>query len=416
MKCCPFEIFDHDWEGSVASFPGAACETLKDIPLLTASCSFCGFDTAAVEDIKQTASLISENDELLLLFWHCYRLLYITMDYTMESIKKWPLLSKELKDKAGIFYLLLAIAAVPEIRKKHSELNIPENITRETVYEFKLMSDQFGRMHNNELGILPDILIWLRTHASGRLFALGRFQFLKSDFSENINVFRNNNNSTVLALSGSGVDYTSTGFCRVSGHPGDSEGAWKSEYTETEKHYSGHPILPTGTACRCTIKLQRPLWEKVLTSGSSVIEVHIPEGGKMDLESCIHSMKDAIDFYKKYYPNEDFKGFVCKSWIMNPEYRKIYRPNANFVLFQEELYLYPLPSNGKAGLLFIFDSEDIDTATAPRDTSIRRAMAEHRKKGGMLRIGGMFFLKEDMDMLGKKHYQNQDISKLIKGS
>ena len=47
------------------------------------------------------------------------------------------------------------------------------------------------------------------------------------------------------------------------------------------------------------------------------------------------------------------------------------------VLWQQELYLHPIPSGDRSGLVFVFSKDDIDLNTAPRDTSLRRALLDH---------------------------------------
>ena len=75
------------------------------------------------------------------------------------------------------------------------------------------------------------------------------------------------------------------------------------------------------------------------------------------------------------------------------------------VLWQRELYLYPIPSGDRSGLRFIFGRDNIDIATAPRDTSLRRALLDHLQAGGRLIHGGMFFLCEDFEDFGSQVYQ-----------
>jgi len=57
------------------------------------------------------------------------------------------------------------------------------------------------------------------------------------------------------------------------------------------------------------------------------------------------------------------------------------------VLWQQELYLHPIPSGDRSGLVFVFGKGDIDLNTAPRDTSLRRALLDHWPPEGDL-IGG----------------------------
>lgn len=87
------------------------------------------------------------------------------------------------------------------------------------------------------------------------------------------------------------------------------------------------------------------------------------------------------------------------------EQTDLYRPTSNMVLWQRELYLFPWSSNGKAGLFSIFGEDEIDPASAPRDTSLRRAVLDHLAAGRPLRNGAMFMLREDFQHFGTQHYR-----------
>lgn len=125
----------------------------------------------------------------------------------------------------------------------------------------------------------------------------------------------------------------------------------------------------------------------------------------MSLAHCQQSMRQAMDFFARYFPAQSPAAFACNSWILNPQLAHIYRDDSNMVLWQRELYLYPIPSGDRSGLRFIFGKDDIDVSTAPRDTSLRRALLNHLQAGGRLIGGGMFFLCEDFDEFGNQIYQ-----------
>jgi hypothetical protein len=55
-------------------------------------------------------------------------------------------------------------------------------------------------------------------------------------------------------------------------------------------------------------------------------------------------------------------------------------------------------------LFFIFGTDDVDPATGPRDTSLRRAMLDHMAAGGRLIGGGMFLMLEDFERFGEQVY------------
>src|SRR5207253_4185001 len=111
-------------------------------------------------------------------------------------------------------------------------------------------------------------------------------------------------------------------------------------------------------------------WERVLTHGDTVLEMHIPDGEPMPPEACLDSMRQALEFFPQVYPNRPFHAFACYSWIFNTQLEQMLPPNANLVQFQRELYLFPLPFRGKEGVYYVFhkDEEEFDLATVPRDS------------------------------------------------
>ena len=55
-----------------------------------------------------------------------------------------------------------------------------------------------------------------------------------------------------------------------------------------------------------------------------------------------------------------------------------------------------------SGLWFLFLQEVFDAATAPRDTSLQRAVLDYLAAGHTWRGGGMFFLVEHLDRFGTR--------------
>ena len=168
---------------------------------------------------------------------------------------------------------------------------------------------------------------------------------------------------------------------------------------------TGTPVSPRGFALRQEVTLPLDAWRRVLAQGDPVLDVHIPGGGGMTPEACHDTMRQALEFFPRYFPEHPFVGFGCGSWILNPELEDICSPTSNMVLWMRELYLFPIPSGPRSGLFFVFGENDIDPATAPRDTSLRRAIVEHIEKGGRMIGGGMFFLKEDFPHYGTQFYR-----------
>jgi len=83
--------------------------------------------------------------------------------------------------------------------------------------------------------------------------------------------------------------------------------------------------------------------------------------------------------------------------------------DSNLVRFMRELYLCPSNSRSRSGPWFVFLQEPFDPATAPRDTSLRRAILDHLRAGKLWRDGEMIFLLDDLDHFGSQWYRKPTI-------
>jgi len=135
--------------------------------------------------------------------------------------------------------------------------------------------------------------------------------------------------------------------------------------------------------------------------------MHIPAGGGMTLDACGHSMREGVEFFKTHLQKTP-AAIVCDSWTFHPGLEDILPADSNLVLYQKELYLYPIPTNPESGLWFIFLRDKVDPATAPRHTSLQRAILDHLAGGGVWGgSGGMFFLAEDLPEFGTQLYRRR---------
>ena len=159
-------------------------------------------------------------------------------------------------------------------------------------------------------------------------------------------------------------------------------------------------------AVRREVRLPQPVWECVLKGGDPTLDMHIPAGGGMTLERCGDSMRRAAAFFQRFFPGTACRAIACSSWIFNTQLEQIRLSSDNLVRYQRELYLYPTRSSGRDGLYFIFLQENVDPATAPRDTSLRRGVADFLLAGTTWRGGRMFFLTEHLEHFGTQYYRS----------
>ncbi|WP_350279744.1 acyltransferase domain-containing protein [Kribbella sp. HUAS MG21] len=134
-----------------------------------------------------------------------------------------------------------------------------------------------------------------------------------------------------------------------------------------------------------------------------VLSMHIPPIGRLDAQQSEESVATAVEFFKRWYPEEPIAGLVCHSWLLDPQLAEYLRPDSNIIRFQSRFDLLPLlppedPSEGDRELMRLglhlgapaHPLTEEDLAKVPQDTTLRRAFVTH------LRAGRHWYLRTGM--------------------
>jgi len=287
-------------------------------------------------------------------------------------------------------------------------MGVSEEITRATCQQIACFAGNYQRA-TQRLGIASRQISWLRHYTAGRLFRIGRMEYMLRPFSGAVQVYRNVNTGAIIALAADGTRYNTAGY--VDGTAGNTDpNGWVATLTTTSDYITGFPVSPKGYAINQPLQLSTSEWQCVLTKGDTALEMHIPAGGGMTLAKCAESFRQAVPFFQQYFPAEPFQAIVCSSWIFNTQLEEIELSSDQLVAFQRELYLFPVRSTGQDGLWFIFLQDNFDLNTAPRKTSLQRAVINYLEAGHTWRGGGMFFLIEHLPQFGTQYYRNNDLT------
>ncbi|MBO7358235.1 MAG: DUF5596 domain-containing protein [Clostridia bacterium] len=102
-----------------------------------------------------------------------------------------------------------------------------------------------------------------------------------------------------------------------------------------------------------------------IKAGDSVIEIHIPRGGKLIWEECALSIARAEAFFGEHFPNCRFKAFVCFSWLLDPELKAFLPEDSNILRFAQEFTpVYSEPSDLLLSSVFRVDTKRENLASA----------------------------------------------------
>ena len=82
-----------------------------------------------------------------------------------------------------------------------------------------------------------------------------------------------------------------------------------------------------------SVTLQNP--RALLKQGDPVLSVHIPGGTPMTAQSVEASFAIAPAFFQRYFPQTEFKGYICSSWLLNSDLKRFLKADSNILQFQK---------------------------------------------------------------------------------
>lgn len=382
------------WEESAATLPAGRPGFLEPAAIRK-SRRWAGLPQEAEGELEQAAAVIAAKPALKALAWHCY--CRLTGDFG-DNFDKWPTLRQSLGDSCGVFYLLAALATVPKIRQRHRRMGIAEAITANSCKVVDGIAMNY-RQETGRLGVPRAHLAWCRHHVLGEIFRIGRMEYMLKPFAGPLTAYRNRFDGRVVALASAGARFDASGHMDVADH------GWTATSEADGETVEGCPISPYGMAVRQSVRLDMGVWRPVLRPGDTIMEMHIPEGGGMTLERCGESMRDGFAFFGRMFPDRPAAAIACYSWILNTQLEAILPATANLVQYMRQLYLFPTAAKPTTGFYFIFGRDEIDPRTAPRGTSLQRAVADFVGAGNRWRGGGMFFLRDELGQFGQQPYR-----------
>lgn len=283
------------------------------------------------------------------------------------------------EDSWGMDFLAyLSVLPCAEIR--YQEKGIPPDIFDATMSDIGLWVHNDHENHGSwrffQFG-------WIHLHLSCRLFRLGRLQFRIMNYP-----------SDVLFLKQRGLDRhiglaLPENRLRQDGHADGADGRadpdyWFPEYRETADGWSGNPTSPYGWVARGKVFLPREEWDIVLQKGDRVLDMHIPQGGKLVMSDCRESLSMAETFFARYFPESPFHAFFCDTWLFAPQLQIMLEGKGNIVKFQREFHLTPGDGDHTAAWERIFGMNCRSLEEAPRGTAIQKAFYVWLKQGNEL--------------------------------
>lgn len=339
-----------------------------------------GLSDDIVEIISDAAAAMRLCEPLARLAWLWYQVVIIEG----KGFFDWP-----TPAEFPLFAALVLVSAFPRMCDEHRAKGIPMEVSLGNCRDLEIWlrheKRTAGTWGFRQLG-------WMLNHVSGRLYRLGRLQYVYQAYGGSAYAFRERATGGILALSAPGISYTRDGYVNGTNGIFDDD-PWISAYQDMGTEVRGYPIRQEGLAAHELVTLSLEDWELVLGSGSPTLDIHVPEDGKLDTDGCLESFKQALEFFPKYFPELPAPvAFTCGSWLLDSQFIGLLPEDSNIVKFLSLFYRFPIKSGDTEHFWRIFGEMPADLTKAPRDTTLRRAVLDFRLSGGRLRSAGGFII------------------------
>lgn len=127
-----------------------------------------------------------------------------------------------------------------------------------------------------------------------------------------------------------------------------------------------------------------------------VLNIHIPEGGRLEFSECKSSVDTARKFFADFFPDYGYKGFVCDSWLLDPRNGEFMNPESNIMKFPDLFCtVFKTHKTNKEIIrrLWGAQNERRNYILLPEDTDLQRRTKKYLLSGGKTGSGYGFILK-----------------------
>lgn len=341
-------------------------------------------------------------------FQHLYYYLYYYW-YKLENAliynHKLPDMHQCLNNgqQVGLLELAMAIAGCPSIEKKFAALKLPAHYAQDSLMRITEDALAFSS-RQGYLAYPTNAHHWMRFFVNGELFRIGRFEYMTVPDAMPFApyVYKHKKSGRVIALCRENWRLDRNGWQLWRDYP-DEEPYCVTTFEENTDFVRGTPIDPAGFAeVGKVVTLDKNEYELLWDDKDFIPDMHIPPGGGMTPELCEKSLKEAMEFFERYFDCKP-KAFICFSWVFNPDLCEVL-PESNLAKFMRNVYLTPFAGSSLSGLSFVFGKSGKDWSNYAAETSLQKAFHALRKQSRRLKTGGMFIEAEGINNFNGDYY------------
>nr|WP_300006284.1 acyltransferase domain-containing protein [Tissierella sp.] len=131
-------------------------------------------------------------------------------------------------------------------------------------------------------------------------------------------------------------------------------------------------------------------WKDEFPEGTPIITIHILKDTDLSPGKVDKSFKLAREFFKDYFPEHDYKAFVCRTWMLYKPTMDILSEDSNIASFSKRFKTISQNQNTKQALDRIYGSDDLDEIKKmEKKSSLQKTAYKNLDKLGV--AGGIIY-------------------------
>ncbi len=109
-----------------------------------------------------------------------------------------------------------------------------------------------------------------------------------------------------------------------------------------------------------------------LSSGAPVINVHIQKDADISPTACDNSFEKAENFFSKYFPNHNYRAFICYSWLLYSGNQKLLNQNSNILNFAKRFEIISDINDKEEAIERIYGKNYRKKSDFPQKTALQK--------------------------------------------
>ncbi len=311
-----------------------------------------GFDEDVVRTLEEYLLFLREREDLLALAQTYHDDIYENGKYTLREVEGLP---ENDGRSEGLLFAALNLARYTRLEEVLAKRGVPAEVKtgalrtyKELLQKNKNRYGSYGMRGMYRSGIVPYMTPWK--------YILGRLCFEVAKFTGPYEVYSSKKSGKNVLLALPGFLYMENGKRAAKSYEGKTFEPYLQEENGQIRGFAFGDV--DGRLQHTEVTLDTAEYEKVLGTGDDVISVHIPKSGKMSPELVDDAFARADKFFPAYYPEINFKSYVCSSWLLNTDMQEFLSPESNIIKFQNKFRNVMTTQNGYSLYWHVFGVEE----------------------------------------------------------